>query len=124
MAKAHLLDQASRNFGARLEGAFTGLGKAVTSDELTSAAQSVLQYAAATFTTERRNLCERVLRDLWASAPAGIDSAIPDAVRTWEGGTGPEPWKHWLAGLRRSFRGLFDPPDISPEPSDLDDLPF
>jgi hypothetical protein len=126
-AKAHLVDQVARDFGPRLEGALTSFGKLATRDELKQTAAAIIQYVAAGDTVERRNLAEKVLRTLWVSAPPHTDAAVPEAIASWEQGTGPEAWKRWLAGMRRSLRGLWDEETTETTPqgdTEADDLPF
>lgn len=122
-AKAHLLDQVSRDFGPRLEPPLTSFGTVATAAELRQAAESVVRWAAGMITTERRELAERVLRDLWISAPLGSKPLVPEALKSWERGTGPAEWMKWLAATRRS---MGDPSVVrlAVDDTDLDDLPF
>lgn len=120
IAKTHLLDQVQRDFGARLEGALLGFGAVATRDDLSSAAQSIIEFVVARDTAERRQLAERNLRELWRSAPDTIRDAVPDRIEAWFNGKGPTAWKRWLAGMSSSMGRIL----ILDEPDDLDDLPF
>jgi len=119
IAKAHLLDQVQRDFGVRLEAALQGFGAVATREDLSSAAQSIVEFVVAEDTADRRQLAERTLRELWRSAPDAIRGAVPDRVESWFNGRGPIAWKRWLAGISSSMGRIlvFEDPD-------LDDLPF
>lgn len=118
IAKAHLLDQVQRDFGSRLEYALTAFGSVATREELGSAAQSVVEFVVAFDSQERRQLAERVLRELWRSAPPPIRDEVPNRIESWYNGTGPDGWKLWLQGL-----GAVMGRSLTLSPPNLDDLP-
>lgn len=120
IAKAHLLDQVQRDFGARLENAMIGFGSAATRDDLSSASQSIIEFVVAMDTQDRRELAERTLREMWRSAPTTTRDAVPDRIMSWHNGKGPPDWKRWLQGMCASM-GRFT---ATTDDTDFDDLPF